>query len=86
MQIEHPADHQHFELRNVLLLRGIASYLASGTARFSFVQLKEAAVHYDAFDAANFAANMTSFSSEVSGTKKCGYTLTARGSRKPLRC
>jgi hypothetical protein len=38
-----------------------------------------ACVHYDAFDANNFAAHMKNFSADISGTKEAGYALTARG-------
>ena len=42
-------------------------------------QVKEACLHYDAFDNSNFASYLKSFAAEVSGTKESGYTLTARG-------
>jgi hypothetical protein len=41
--------------------------------------MKEAALHYDAFDAANFAAIFKGLSGEVAGDKGAGYTLTTRG-------
>jgi hypothetical protein len=62
-----------------LLLKGIAAYLSTGVARVSHEQLKEACLHYDAFDPANFATHMKDFAAEASGTKESGYTLTARG-------
>lgn len=64
---------------NVVLLKGIAQYLASGAARITQEQIKEACLHYDAFDAANFATNLKSFAPELSGSKASGFTLTARG-------
>lgn len=66
-------------MHSIFLLKGIAAYLGTGVARFTHEQMKEACLHYDAFDAANFAVNFKSLSSEVSGSKDAGYTLTARG-------
>ncbi len=60
-------------------MKGIAAYLSTGVARVSHEQLKEACLHYDAFDPANFATHMKDFAAEASGTKESGYTLTARG-------
>lgn len=51
----------------------------SGAARFTHEQMKEACLHYDAFDAGNFAVYFKSLSGEVAGTKGTGYTLTPRG-------
>jgi hypothetical protein len=73
-----PGDNKKDRMHSVLLLKGIAAYLSSGVARVTHDQLKEACLHYDAFDT-NFARNLKSFSSEVAGTKESGYTLTARG-------
>ena len=67
------------KMRSVFLLKGVAAYLGSGVAHFTHQQVKETCLHYDAFDAANFATNFRSLSSEVSGDKDNGYTLTARG-------
>jgi len=64
---------------NVFLLKGIAAYLGTGAARFTHEQVKEACLHYDAFDVANFAAHVKDFSAEVSGSKETGYALNARG-------
>lgn len=66
-------------MRNVVLLKGIAAYLGTGVARINYEQLKEACLHYKAYDAANFATYLRSFAAEVGGTKEAGYTLTARG-------
>ena len=66
-------------MRSVLLLKGIAAYLGTGAARVTYEQLKEASLHYDAYDSANFASYIKSFASEAGGTKESGYTLTARG-------
>jgi hypothetical protein len=66
-------------LHSVLLLKGIAAYLGSGVARFTHQQLKEASLHYKAYDAPNFAAALKSFSADASGDKSTGYTLTPRG-------
>ena len=74
-----PGKNKKERMHSVGLLKGIASYLGSGAARFTHEQIKEACLHYDAYDAANFAAHMKSFSAEVSGSKENGYTLTPRG-------
>lgn len=65
--------------RNIFLLKGMASYLGTGTARFTHEQIKEACLHYDAFDSPNFAKNLNAMSADVSGAKESGYTLTAKG-------
>jgi hypothetical protein len=74
-----PGENKKDRMHSVLLLKGIAAYLGSGVARVTHEQLKEACVHYDAFDSANFATHLKSFAAEASGTKGAGYTLTARG-------
>lgn len=74
-----PGDNKKDRMHSVLLLKGIAAYLSSGVARVTHDQLKEACLHYDAFDTTNFARYLKSFSSEVAGTKESGYTLTPRG-------
>lgn len=74
-----PGTSKKERMHSVLLLKGIASYLSTGAPRVTYEQVKEACLHYDAFDSANFAAYLKSFSSEVSGTKESGHTLTARG-------
>ncbi|THJ12076.1 MAG: hypothetical protein CAF43_005320 [Nitrospira sp. CG24C] len=66
-------------MHSVFLLKGIAAYLGTGVARFTHEQMKEACLHYKAFDSTNFSLYFKSFSSEVSGSKDAGYTLTARG-------
>jgi hypothetical protein len=66
-------------MHSVLLLKGISSYLSTGVARVTHEQLKEACLHYDAFDTTNFARYLKDFASEAAGTKESGYTLTARG-------
>jgi hypothetical protein len=74
-----PGDSKKDRMRNVLLLEGVAAYLGSGVARFGHDKLKEACLHYDAFDNTNFAKYYRDFNSEVSGGKDSDYTLTARG-------
>jgi hypothetical protein len=74
-----PGANKKEKMRSVFLLKGVAAYLASGAARFSHQQLKEACLHYDAFDANNFAHHFKSLSSEVSGSKDTEYALTPRG-------
>jgi hypothetical protein len=74
-----PGTSKKDRMHNVLLLKGIAAYLGTGIPHFTHEQLKEACMHYQAYDAANFAAYMKSFSGEASGDKRTGYTLTPRG-------
>jgi hypothetical protein len=74
-----PGENKKDRMHNVLLLKGIAAYLSTGVARVTHEQVKEACLHYDAFDTNNFASYLKSFSAEVAGTKGSGYTLTARG-------
>lgn len=74
-----PGKSKAKKMYNVFLLKGVAAYLGTGAARFTHEQVKEACLHYDAFDAANFATHVKDFSSEVSGSKETGYTLNARG-------
>jgi hypothetical protein len=74
-----PGTNKKERMRSVFLLKGVASYLATGAARFTHEQMKDACVHYDAFDAANFASNLKSLSSEVTGSKAEGYALNPRG-------
>ena len=74
-----PGKGKKERMHNVFLLKGVASYLGSGSPRFTFDQVKEALVHYDGFDSSNFAAFFKTLAAEVSGSKESGYTLTARG-------
>lgn len=74
-----PGSKKKERMRSVFLLKGVAAYLGTGAARFTHEQMKEACLHYDAFDAGNFAVHLKSFSGEVTGTKDTGYTLTPRG-------
>lgn len=74
-----PGDNKKDRLRSVFLLKGIAAYLSTGVAKFAYDQARETCLHYDAWDGNNFARSVGSISSEVSGSKEAGYTLTARG-------
>jgi hypothetical protein len=74
-----PGKSKRERMRNVLFLKAIAAYLGTGAARVAYEQLKEAAIHYKAYDAANFAAHIKSFAADIGGTKESGYTLNARG-------
>jgi hypothetical protein len=74
-----PGSNKKERMRSVLLLKAIAAYLGTGAARVSYEQLKEACLHYNAYDGGNFAAYLKSFASEVGGAKESGFTLTARG-------
>lgn len=74
-----PGKSKAKRMRTVFLLKGVAAYLGTGAARFTHEQVKEACMHYDAFDYANFATHLKDLSSEVSGSKETGYVLSARG-------
>jgi hypothetical protein len=74
-----PGDSKKDKMRSVFLLKGIAAYLGGGAARFTHEQVKEACLHYKAYDSANFAQYLKSFSTEISGDKNSGYSLTVRG-------
>jgi hypothetical protein len=66
-------------MRHVFLLKGIAAYLGTGAARFTHEQVKEACLHYNAWDGPNFASNFKNLTADVSGSKESGYNLTAKG-------
>jgi len=74
-----PGNSGRARVKSVFLLKGIAAYLATGAARISHDQVKEACIHYDAYDATNFSKYIKDLSAEVSGTKDTGYSLTPRG-------
>jgi len=74
-----PGKNKKERMHCVFLLKGIAAYLGTGAARFTHEQMKEACLHYDAYDAANFAVYFRSLAGEVTGSKTSGYTLTPRG-------
>lgn len=74
-----PGKNKKERMHSVFLLKGVAAYLGAGAARFTHEQIKETCLHYDAFDAANFAVYYRSLSADVSGTKDTGYALTPRG-------
>jgi hypothetical protein len=74
-----PGKSKKARTRSVALLKGIAAYLSSGAARITGEQIKEACLHYDAYDSPNHARYLKDMSSELSGSKSGGYTLTARG-------
>jgi hypothetical protein len=74
-----PGKSNRARMHNVFLLTGVAAYLAGGAARFPFDKVKEACLHYDAYDRTNFSNYVKKFASEFSGSAETGYTLTARG-------
>jgi hypothetical protein len=74
-----PGKSKREKMHSVFLLQGIAAYLSNGAPRFTHEQMKETCLHYDAFDATNFASNFKSLLGDVSGSKDTGYVLTARG-------
>lgn len=74
-----PGKSKRERMHNVLLLKAVAAYLSTGAPRVTYEQLKEACLHYDAYDATNFSKHIRSFSGDAGGTKEAGFTLTARG-------
>lgn len=74
-----PGANKKDRMHSVILLKCIAAYLGTGAARVSFEELKEACLHYNAYDGSNFATYLRSFAAEIGGTKEAGFTLTARG-------
>jgi hypothetical protein len=74
-----PGKSVRARMRSVFLLEGVAAYLAGGAPRFTHEKVKEACLHYNAYDVSNFAANLRDLAAEVSGGKESGYTLTQRG-------
>lgn len=74
-----PGSNKKERMRSVILLKGVAAYLATGAARVQHAAVKEACTHYDAHDASNFATHLSSFAKEVGGSKESGFTLTPAG-------
>jgi len=74
-----PGKSKQARVRSVVLLKGIAAYLSTGAARITYEQIKEACLHYDAYDSTNHAAHLKRLSAELSGNKSGGFVLTARG-------
>lgn len=67
------------KVRSVVLLKGVAAYLSTGTARITHEDIKEACLHYDAYDSPNHAKYLKQMAAELNGTKESGYSLTPRG-------
>ena len=74
-----PGSSKKEKMQNVFLLKGIASLLSNGAARFTHEQVREACLHYSSWDADNFSNYLKGFSSNVTGSKEKGYSLTTRG-------
>ena len=74
-----PGGSKNTRTRSVVLLKGIAAYLSTGVARMTSEQVKEACLHYDAYDPPNHAKYLKGLASELSGNKSNGFILTARG-------
>ena len=74
-----PGKSKNERTRSVLLLQGVASYLSTGVARVTHDKVKEACLHYDAWDSDNFARYLRNLSREVGGNRESGYMLTAAG-------
>ena len=54
-----PGENKKERMHSVILLKAIASYLGSGAARVTDEQVREACLHYDAFDSGNFSKHLT---------------------------
>jgi hypothetical protein len=76
---EVPGKSKKDKMHSVFLLKGVAAYLGGGVARFTHEQVKEACLHYGAYDSGNFATHLRSFAGDVSGDATGGYALTTRG-------
>lgn len=74
-----PGKGKKNRMRSVLLLKGMAAYLGTGAARVNHEPVKDACVHYQAYDMDNFAKYLKQMAAEVGGSKETGYTLTPRG-------
>ena len=59
-------------LRNVVLLKGVASYLGTGAPRVDHTKLKEAASHYDADTGSNMATHMKGMARDTAGSAAVG--------------
>jgi len=74
-----PGNSKNSRARSVALLKGMATYLSTGAARITYEQIKEACLHYDAYDASNHARTLKGMAAELSGSTSGGFVLTARG-------
>ena len=74
-----PGENKKARMRSVLILKAIASYLSSGVPRVPYEKVREACIHYDAYDGDNFAAYLKSLAKEIAGTKEVGFSLTPSG-------
>jgi hypothetical protein len=76
---EIPGRGKASRMANVLRLKCLAQYLATGAAKVTHDDFNEACVHYHAQDAGHFAENMRALNAEVTGSKETGYQLTPKG-------
>ncbi|BBO32591.1 hypothetical protein [Lacipirellula parvula] len=74
-----PGSSVRERVRSVTLLKGLTSYLSSGVARITSEQIKEACLHYDAYDGGNHSKYIKSIAAELNANKVGEFTLTARG-------
>ena len=74
-----PGTSKRERTNNVTILKGIAAYLSTGAASITAEQIKDACLHYDAYDSPNHAKYLRRMSTELSGSKESGFKLTARG-------
>jgi hypothetical protein len=74
-----PGSSKSQKFRNVALLKGVASYLGTGSAKVYHKALKEAAGHYGADPGNNITTYIKNMSADMTGTAASGYTLTTHG-------
>jgi hypothetical protein len=74
-----PGSTMKDKIHSVLLLKGIAAYLGTGVPIITDDNLRQTCLHYNCFDATNYAKYIKAFGSEITGNKQSGYTLNARG-------
>jgi hypothetical protein len=76
-----PGESRRARLRSVFLLRGVCALLTTGEFRFEDDVVRTTCKHYDAYDLNNFSNALKAMSSEVTGNKESGYSLTPRGQK-----
>ena len=73
-----PGNAKRQKMRSVFLLKGIASFLGSGTARFKADEIKQVCMHYGALDGKNYATYLKELADEVSQSNG-EFKLTPKG-------
>ena len=70
-----PGKNKKEQMRSVLLLKGVAAFLSSGTPKFSDEVAREACNHYGVYDAKIYSRYFKALSAEINSS----YALTNRG-------